>query len=96
MPTSLKEQTSSDETRFPGWPNSMKDVSYKEWFTGFRRVPMGLGLLSSDIAPIFDSRPHPEFVRQWRQTRKATVKETAIYFGLSDVQVLKVTGNNGK
>lgn len=87
---------SKDETTFPGWPECMQHTSYSEWISGVRKVPMGTGLFYSDIAPILDSMPHPEFVKQWRQTRKATVRETAIHFGLSDVQVLQSTGNTSK
>jgi hypothetical protein len=81
-----------EATNFPGWPGTLKDVSYAEWKAGVKTVPKGEGLFHSHLAPILSKDPHPEFVKEWRKDRKASVSETAQHFGLSAVQVLEATG----
>jgi len=85
---------SNEATDFPGWPGTMKDISYEEWKVGLKQVPMGTGLFCSDKTLVPESPPHPEFVKEWRRQQNASVSTTAQHFGLSPVQVLEATGRN--
>ena len=80
-----------DETKYPGWPNNVIWPPLEEWMTVVKEVPMGQGLMGSNVGgPLFPDRPpHPEYVKQWRERKNGTVSETAQFFDLSDVQVLQ-------
>jgi hypothetical protein len=79
-----------NETKYPGWPNNFDWPSLQEYMTAVKRVPLGQGLMGTDIAgPLYDGPPHPEYVKQWRERNSASVSETACEFKLSDVQVLQ-------
>jgi hypothetical protein len=89
----------NQETKYLGWPKNFRVQPISEWLeqTKFKRVPLGTGLLGSeigfpDIWPI--TAPHPELVKEWRKSNNATVSETAAYFGLIDSQVLEATGRS--
>jgi hypothetical protein len=86
----------TQKTKHPGWPANFSGPSLTEWLqkTDFPRVPLGTGILGSDIGlpeiyPI--GAPHPEFVKEWRSSKGASVAETAAYFGLINSQVLQAT-----
>jgi len=80
-----------DETNYPGWPDDVDWPPFDEWMNAVRYVPLGQGLLGSDVdGPLHpDEPPHPEYVKRWRKQKEASVSETGEYFKLSDVQVLK-------
>ena len=81
----------NDTTNYPGWPKNFKGPSLHEWMNAVKKVPVGQGLIGSDVGgPLYsDTPPHPEYVKQWREQNAASVSDTARQFALSDVQVLE-------
>ena len=82
-----------EESKYPGWPSNYDWPLLCEWERDIEptRVPLGQGLLYSDVGfPKTDCcPPHPEYVKKWRREREETVKNTASYFALTEVQVLE-------
>ena len=79
------------KTKHPGWPNNKSWQSFNQWEEDIQpiKVPAGKGLLYSDTGLPKEDPPHPEYVKKWRRGNKKTVKESAQYFGLSEVQILE-------
>lgn len=89
----MNETYDPKETKFPDWPDNKSWQSLDQWEKDIKptMVPAGTGLLLSDIGWPKEpcSPPHPKFVKKWRIQNNESVKNTAKYFGLSEVQVLK-------
>jgi hypothetical protein len=89
----MNKSNQLEKRKYPGWPNNNIWPSLCEWERDIEptKVPLGQGLFYSDIGfpKIRFSPPHPEYVKKWRREKNETVKITAEYFGLTEVQVLE-------